>query len=90
MSNALTKAGLTPTQTSPGFYVSAVQAFWKHWEKEKLLVTSNFSFSHSVFYPFEELSVIFIQFEISSANSLSLEESKICRLGNICSIQILT
>ena len=21
------------------------------WEKEKLLVTSNFSFSHSVFYP---------------------------------------
>ena len=22
------------------------------WEKEKLLVTSNFSFSHSVFYPF--------------------------------------
>ena len=22
------------------------------WEKEKLLVTSNFSFSHSIFYPF--------------------------------------
>ena len=22
------------------------------WEKEKFLVTSNFSFSHSVFYPF--------------------------------------
>ena len=34
------------------------------WEKEKLLVTSNFSFSHSVFYPFEELSSIFIKFEI--------------------------
>ena len=34
------------------------------WEKEKLLVTSNFSFSHSVFYPFEELSAIFINFEI--------------------------
>ena len=33
-------------------------------EKEKLLVTSNFSFSHSVFYQFEELSSIFIQFEI--------------------------
>ena len=29
------------------------QAFWKHCgEKEKLLVTSNFSFSHSVFYLF--------------------------------------
>ena len=25
------------------------------WEKEKLLVTSNFSSSHSVFYPFREL-----------------------------------
>ena len=33
-------------------------------EKEKLLVTSNFSFSHSVFYPFKELSTIFIQFKI--------------------------
>ena len=33
-------------------------------EKEKLLVTSNFSFSHSVFYPFGELSAIFIKFEI--------------------------
>ena len=26
--------------------------------------TRNFSFSHSVFYPFEELSTIFIKFEI--------------------------
>ena len=34
------------------------------WEKEKLLVTSNFSFSHSVFYPFGEPSAIFIKFEI--------------------------
>ena len=33
-------------------------------EKEKLLVTSNFSFSHSVFYPFRELSAIFIKFKI--------------------------
>ena len=31
------------------------------WEKEKLLVTSNFSFSHSVFYPFGELCAIFIK-----------------------------
>ena len=34
------------------------------WEKEKLLVTSNFSFSHSVFYPLVELFVIFIPFQI--------------------------
>ena len=33
-------------------------------EKEKLLVTSNFSFSHSVFCPFGELSAILIKFEI--------------------------
>ena len=34
------------------------------WEKEKLLIMSNFSFSHSVFYPFRELSAIDIKFEI--------------------------
>ena len=34
------------------------------WEKEKLLITSNFSFSHSVFYQFGELSAIFIKYEI--------------------------
>ena len=34
------------------------------WEKEKLLVTSNFFFSISVFYPFEEISAIFIKFKI--------------------------
>ena len=33
-------------------------------EKEKLLEPNNFSFSHSVFYPFGKLSVIFIKFEI--------------------------
>ena len=34
------------------------------WEKDKLLITSNFSFSHSVFCSFAELSSIFIKFEI--------------------------
>ena len=33
-------------------------------ETEKLLETSNFSFSHSVFYLIVELSAIFIKFEI--------------------------
>ena len=33
-------------------------------EKEKLLVTSNFSFSHSVFYPFRKLSAIFFKSKI--------------------------
>ena len=57
--------GVNLSQTSPGLYVSAVQFFFKTlWKKEKLLVTSNFSFSHSVYYPFRELSAIFIKFEI--------------------------
>ena len=34
------------------------------WEKEKLLITSNFSFSHHVFYPFGELSAIFIKSKV--------------------------
>ena len=34
------------------------------WEKEKLLVTGNFSFSHSVFYLFAEFPAIFMEFEI--------------------------
>ena len=50
-------------------------------EKKKMLVTSNFFFSHSLFYPIRELSVVFIKFKLLSANSFSLEESKICRLG---------
>ena len=50
------------------------------WEKEKLLVTSNFSISHSVFYLFGEFSAIFINLKLSSANSFSLKESKICCL----------
>ena len=40
------------------------------WEKEKLLVTSNFSFSHSVFYPFGEPSAIFIKFKICRLQTL--------------------
>ena len=50
-------------------------------KKEKLLVMSNFSFFHTVFYPFEELSAIFIKFKLLFANSFSLENSKICCLG---------
>ena len=47
------------------FYVSAVSLLEIQWEKDKLLVTSNFSFSHCAFYPFRELSAIFIKFLIS-------------------------
>ena len=48
------------------------------WEKEKLIVKSNFSFSHSVFYPFVELSSIFIKFEIVVCKPFQVTN---CRLG---------
>ena len=59
------KRKLYLSQKGPGFYVSPGQVFLKTlWKKEKLLVTNNFSFSHSVFYPFGELPAILIKFEI--------------------------
>ena len=36
---------LTHSHTMTPFDAPGKQAFWKHWEEEKLLVTSNFSFS---------------------------------------------
>ena len=79
------KRQLTLCQTSRVFCVSAVQVFWKHrGEKEKLLVTSNFSFSHSVFYPSCELSSIFIQSKIVvDANSSSWKSVKFVVLKSV-------
>ena len=53
------------------------------WEKKKLLVTSNFSFS-TVFSTILENSLpVSSNSKLSSANSFSLEESKVCRLGKV-------
>ena len=41
-------------------------------EKEKLLVMSNFSFFHSLFYLFREFSVLAIKFEIVVSKLLQL------------------
>ena len=51
----------------PLFFLHVCSIFFfskTQWEKEKLLIKSNFSFSHCVFYSFGELSVIFIKFKI--------------------------
>ena len=64
---ALLQRGLAvkPFPNKPWFLRVCSTSLWKtQWEKEKLLVTSNFSFSHSVFYHFIELSAIFFKFEI--------------------------
>ena len=56
-----------------GLMLPHIDTFWRPLEtnllktlreKEKLLVTSNFSFTHSVFYQFRELSSISIKFKI--------------------------
>ena len=56
------RTALNPFPNKPCFlHVCFISLLKTLWEKEKLLVTSNFSFSHSVFYLFGALSVIFIE-----------------------------
>ena len=56
---------LNPFPSKPRFLCVCSTSLLKTlWEKEKLLVTSNFSFSHSAFYLIGELSAIFIKFQI--------------------------
>ena len=54
-----------PFPTKPWFLCTYSPSLLKTLQKkDKLLITSNFSFSHSVFYQFKEMSSIFIKFEI--------------------------
>ena len=53
------------------------------WEKEKLLIMSNVSFSHSVFYPFRELSAIFINLNCRLQSLSVWKSSKIYRLVKV-------
>ena len=56
---------VNPLPNKPLFLRVCSTSFLKTpWEKEKLLVTSNFSFFHGVFYPFRELSANFVKFRI--------------------------
>ena len=74
--------GFNPFPNKPWFLrVCSTSHLKTLWEKEKLLVMSNFSFSHSVFNTFGELFAIFVKFEMSSANAFISEKSKICHLG---------
>ena len=73
---------LTLSQTSPGFYISAVQVFWKHNGKRKIARNEQFLLFPqcflSVWRTFPPFSS---NIKLPSANYFSLEESKICRLG---------
>ena len=57
---------LNPLPNKPYFLrVCSTSLLRTLWKKEKLLITYSFSFSHSVFYLFGELSAIFIKFKIA-------------------------
>ena len=51
------------------------------WKKEKLLATSNFSFSHNVFNTYGEISAIFIEFRIVVCELFQFGSVKNCGLG---------
>ena len=61
----LLKKLLNPFPNKPWFlHVCGTSLLKTLWEKEELLLMSNFSFSHSVFYPFGELSANYVKGEI--------------------------
>ena len=71
-----------PFQNNPWFLRVCRTGLLKTlWEKEKLLITSNFSFSHSVFYLFGEPSAIFIKFKIVVCKHFHFGRVRICCLG---------
>ena len=75
---------LTLSQISPGFYVSAVQVFWKHSEKRRNCSQRAISPFPTVFSThFENFAPFSSNWRMSSANSFSLEKPKICRLGRV-------
>ena len=60
-----------PFPNKPFLCVCSTSLLKTLWEKDKLLVKSNFSFSHSVFNQFGELCPIFTEFKIVIGKSLS-------------------
>ena len=72
-----------PFPNKPRFSRVCNYSLWKTpREKEKLLVRSNFSFSHSVFYPFGELSAIFIKLKIVVCKLFQFRRVQILSYGN--------
>ena len=73
---------IIPFPNKPWFLrVCSTSLFKTLLQKEKLPATSNFSLSYSVSTCFDSLLPFSSSLKLSSANSFSLERSKICRLG---------
>ena len=76
------KIYINPFPNKPRFLRVCITSLLKTLrEKEKLLVTSNFSYSHSVFFPFGEHSAIFIKFEIVVCKLFHCGKSEILSFG---------
>ena len=59
------KKNYNPFPNKPLFlHVCSTSLLKNLWENKKWLVTSNFSLTHSISYPFRELSTIYIRFKI--------------------------
>ena len=79
-SNKMTPFDKHPPPPPPPQETSLLKTLW---EKEKLLVTSNFSFFPTVFSTHLDNFLPFLSdLKLLSANSFSWEESKICHLVN--------
>ena len=75
---------LTLSQASPGLYMSAVQVFSKHCGKREIARNEQFllfpQYSLPLWRTFCHYRLVK---KLSSANSISLEEAKICHLGKV-------
>ena len=82
---------LNPFPNKPWFLrVCSTSHLKTLWEKEKLLVTSNFSFSRSVFYLFGELAAIFIKSKIVLCQSFEYGRVKYLSFGKGLSFDFST
>ena len=75
------RAKLTLSQTSPIFYVSAVQVFENTVGKGEIALNEQYLLFPVFSTRFENFLSFSSSLKLSSANSFSLEESKICHLG---------
>ena len=68
-------------QQNPNFWRPWRRRLWKTlWEKEKILATSIFSFTHHVFFTLPKTEII-ISVTLSSANAFNLVQSEILSFG---------
>ena len=73
---------LTLSQTSPGFYMSALKVFRKHCGKRRNCSLQSISPFPTMFYTlFENFLPFSSNLKLWSANCFSLEVSKMCGLG---------